>query len=105
MLSAMLPMVKMYASNYSKWNSLLVHNTYPFYEIVVVGKNALPLVQSLNREYITNALVIGSTFENKLSLFKGRYIDDSTFIYVCQNSTCKLPVATVEEVMAQLENF
>lgn len=105
MLSAMVPMVKMYASNYSKWNSLLLHNTYPFYEIVVVGKNALPLVRSLNQEYITNALVIGSTFENDLPLFEGRYVDDNTFIYVCQNSTCKLPVTTVEEAMAQLEKF
>ena len=105
MLSAMVPMVKMYASNYSKWNSLVIHNTYPFYEIVVVGKNALPLIQSLNQEYIANALVIGSTLESELPLFKGRYIDDNTFIYVCQNSTCKLPVATVEEAMAQLEKF
>lgn len=105
MLSAMVPMVKMYAPNYAKWNSLLVHNTYPFYEIVVVGENALPLVQSLNQKYMANALVVGSTSKNNLPLFKGRYIDGNTFIYVCQNSTCKLPVATVEEAMVQLEKF
>ena len=71
----------------------------------MVGKNALPLVNALNQDYIPNALIVGSTANNNLPLFEGRYVDENTFIYVCQNSTCKLPVTTVEEAIVQLENY
>ena len=40
-----------------------------------------------------------------MPLFKGRYADDGTYIYVCQDHTCKLPVATTKEALEQLKNF
>lgn len=105
MLSAMVPILTENASSYSKWNSLLLHTAYPYYEIAVVGKNAAPLVKSLNGNYVPNTLVVGSTSESKLPLFEDRYFDDGTFIYVCKNTTCKLPVETVEGALKQLKNF
>ncbi len=105
MLSAMIPSVGESAPSYSKWNTLLLHNTYPFYEIAVVGKSALPLVNNLNQKPIPNTLIVGSLSKSDLPLFKDRYKEDSTFIYVCQNSTCKLPVKTVDEAMVQLRDF
>ncbi|MDT7830414.1 thioredoxin domain-containing protein [Pricia sp. S334] len=105
MLSAMLPMITEHAPSYSKWNALLLHTAYPYYEVAVVGKKAGPLVADLLRNYVPNTLVIGSTAESDLPLFKDRYFDDGTFIYVCRNTTCKLPVETVERALAQLKNF
>jgi len=105
MLSSMVPAIIENASSYSKWNSLLLNTTYPYYEIAVVGKNAPTLMAEVNKHYITNALIVGSTAKSELPLFKGRYSDDDTLIYVCQNTTCKLPVETVEEALQQLENF
>ena len=105
MLATMAPMIESSAPSYAKWNSLLLQHSYPFFEIAVVGKNALPLVNALNQDYIPNALIVGSTANNNLPLFEGRYVDENTFIYVCQNSTCKLPVTTVEEAIVQLENY
>ncbi|WP_282160947.1 thioredoxin domain-containing protein [Ulvibacterium marinum] len=105
MLSSMMPSVGESAASYSKWNTLLLHNTFPYYEIAVVGKNALPLVNNLNQKSIPNTLVVGSLSESDLPLFKDRYKEDGTFVYVCQNSTCKLPVKTVDEAMVQLRDF
>ncbi|MEO0528184.1 MAG: thioredoxin domain-containing protein, partial [Bacteroidota bacterium] len=105
MLSSMIPSVKEYPQNYSEWNTLFLNTAYPYYEIAVVGENALPLVKELNKKYIPNILLVGSLVESGLPLFKGRYVDESTYIYVCQNGTCKLPVETIEEVTAQLESF
>jgi|GEM_PF-5146797 len=48
---------------------------------------------------------IGRGASIELPLFKGRYADDGTYIYVCQDHTCKLPVATTQEALEQLENF
>lgn len=105
MLSALIPMVTEQAASYSKWNSLLLETAYPFYEVAVVGKNASPLIKSLHQNYVPNTLVVGSTSESDLPLFEDRYFNDGTFIYVCKNTTCKLPVETVESALKQLENF
>ena len=105
MLSAMVPAVTQQAASYSKWNALLLQTAYPFYEVAVVGKNAGPLIKDLYQNYEPNTLVVGTTSENESPLFKDRYFDDGTFIYVCKNTTCKLPVETVERALEQLRNF
>ena len=105
MLSVMIPALTESAPSYSKWNSLLLNTTYPYYEIAVVGKNAEPLVKQLHQNYLPNTLVVGSTFASSLPLFEDRYFDDGTFIYVCKNTTCKMPVETVEKALNQLRNF
>jgi uncharacterized protein YyaL (SSP411 family) len=105
MLSAMVPAITESAPSYSQWNSLLLHTAYSYYEVAVVGKNAEPLVKELHRNYVPNTLVVGTTSESDLPLFEDRYFDDVTFIYVCRNTTCKLPVETVDRALEQLENF
>ncbi|MBU2903216.1 MULTISPECIES: hypothetical protein [Arenibacter] len=52
-----------------------------------------------------NTLIVGSNKDSEMPLFKGRYADDGTYIYVCQDHTCKLPVATTKEALEQLKNF
>ena len=105
MLSAMVPMITEHAPSYSKWNALLLNTAYPYYEIAVVGKDAEPLRKDLHQNYVPNTLVVGSTSESDLPLFKDRYFDDGTFIYVCKNTTCKLPVESVDKALEQLKNF
>lgn len=105
MLSSMVPLVSEHAQSYSKWNALLQNIALPYFEIAVVGKNAPALVQKINKMNLSNALVVGSVTASELPLFKGRYVEDETFIYVCQDATCKLPVETVEEALVQMDNF
>lgn len=105
MLAAMVPMITEHAPSYSKWNALLLNTAYPYYEIAVVGKNAEPLLKKLHQNYVPNTMVVGSISESDLPLFEDRYFDDGTFIYVCKNTTCKLPVETVEKALDQLRNF
>ena len=105
MLSAMVPMIRESASNYSKWNTLLLQNTFPYFEVAVVGDASNSLVASLNEKHLPNTLVVGSTINSGLPLFKDRYIEGDTYIYVCQNTTCKLPVKTVRQAIQQMANF
>lgn len=105
MLTTLLPLVTEYTDGYAHWGSLLLNVTQPYYEIVVVGKNAKELMKQLRAQHLPNTLIIGSTSESEAPLFKDRYFEDTTYIYVCQNSTCKLPVKTVKEALVQLKNF
>ena len=105
MLTTLLPLVTEYTDGYAHWGSLLSNVTHPYFEIVVVGSDAKQLTTELQKKHIPNALIVGSTVESDSPLFKDRYFEEETFIYVCQNSTCKLPVKTVEDAVKQMKNF
>lgn len=105
MLTTMLPRVTQFPNGYAHWNSLLSNLAYPFFEVAVVGEDAQQLIQQLQERQLANALIVGSVSESESPLFKDRYFEGDTYIYVCQNSTCKLPVKTVEEAIVQMENF
>ncbi len=94
-----------HAVSYGAWGSLLLQQAYPFYEIVVVGNNAKQLLSEIHETYIVNSIIVGSTVESDISLFKDRFNEDKTFIYVCQNNTCKLPVKTVSNAFEQMKSF
>ena len=105
MLSALVPAVTERPPSYAKWNALLLKSVYPFYEVAVVGKNAEPLIKQLHQNYVPNTLVVGTVSDSESPLFEDRFFDDGTFIYVCKNTTCKLPVETVPRALEQLRNF
>ena len=105
MLAAIVPFIKSSPANYTVWNTLLLHNTYPYFEIAVVGMEAETMIKTLNLQYIPNVLIVGSTKKSDSPLFMDRYVAEETLIYVCVENTCKLPVTTVTDALLQLETF
>ncbi len=93
------------AQNYGQWGSLLLNEAYPYFEIVVVGPDAGKLIDELNTYFIPNAVVVGSEVPDESPLFQGRFMNQRTFVYICQNKTCKLPVQTVEDAIGQLSDL
>ena len=91
------------ASNYTEWGSLLLQTTYPYYEIAVVGNKALEKAEDLHTYYLPNTLIVASNVESDLPLFAKRYFEDDTYIFVCQNNTCKLPTTSVNDAIGQLD--
>ena len=93
---------KKYAGGYSNWLSLSMNIALPFYEIVIVGDNANELLKEIKTHYILNAVIAATETKIDSGLFKSRWVDGETLIYVCENQTCQLPVKTVEEAMSIL---
>ena len=91
--------------NYSQWNRLGLQMLYPFFEIAVVGAAAKETSPEIQKEYLPNALVVQSPTDSDLPLFKGRFADGETYIYVCRDNTCKLPVQTTEAALEQLASW
>lgn len=105
MLQAIVPYAKENPTAFSNWNSLLLNTTSPFYEVAVVGKDAQTKLLSLGKIHNPNSLIVGSTKPSNSPLFKNRFVDAETYIYVCRDNTCKLPVKTAEEAVKQLSSF
>ena len=90
-----------YGPGYSNWGILMLHHSYPFYEVALSGQKVSSLASDLNTYYLPNKLVLGAEGESSLALMEGK-ISNKTMIYVCVNKACKLPVSTVNEAVKQI---
>ena len=102
MLNNMRPDFEDYGYNHSHWLNLMLNFTNPFYEIAVVGENAKEKIKELNQYYLPNTVITGSKQESHLPLFKNRYVEGETFVYVCVNNACKLPVTTINLALKEI---
>jgi uncharacterized protein YyaL (SSP411 family) len=78
-------------------------------EIVIVGKGEVrrQMLESLYSQYMPNKVVaMSDDGSDDLPLFEGRKPkDDMVHAYVCENSTCKMPVTTVHEFEHRLREL
>jgi hypothetical protein len=88
-----------YPSGYSNWTQLMLDMTGTHFEVAIVGENALNLLKELQKNYLPQVVFCAGTSENELPLLANRFVAGKTLIYICQNSSCQLPVHTVEEAL------
>ena len=98
----MLEYVRQYGTYYSNWALLLNMNLHKPNEIAIVGKDYEKLRKEMMSRFIPNAIYLGGKNEGSLALLEGKLVDGDTYIYVCQNRICKLPVQEVDEAMKLL---
>jgi uncharacterized protein YyaL (SSP411 family) len=73
--------------------------------VVVVGNNASEKIKEINQYYIPNKLIAASEKESMGYLLEGRYVEGETYIYICVNNTCKLPVKETKQAIESIKNF
>lgn len=73
------------------WLEVAINQTYPFYELGIVGDNYMAEMEKLNKLFLPNSILFGGKGESNLELIKDRYIVGKTLFYVCENGTCQLP--------------
>ena len=95
--------IELYPSGFSNWMNLILNINKNFYEIAVVGDKAIEKIKELNENYLPNKIIIGSLESNPLPLLKNRFVEGETYIYVCVNKACKMPVKTVKEALKLIE--
>ncbi|WP_139920059.1 thioredoxin domain-containing protein [Hymenobacter sp. DG01] len=87
----------------ANWALLYTALLRPSAEIAIVGPQAEQFRQELSRHYLPNAVIAGSVGASSLPLLQGRTARNAqTTIYVCFNRTCRQPVHSVAEALAQL---
>ena len=89
-------------SAYSNWLNLYLNYSNPYYEVAVSGANAREKVKELNSNYLPNILIAGAIAESDIPIMKNRFIEDETYIYVCVDGSCKLPVTNTKQAVNQL---
>lgn len=95
--------IAQYPAGYSNWLQLMSDFASDYYEIAVSGADAIIKLKEINQTYIPNKLIAGAIGDSEIPLMEGRFNDDETFIYICVDGSCKLPVTEVETAIGQLK--
>ncbi|MEO0469724.1 MAG: thioredoxin domain-containing protein [Bacteroidota bacterium] len=91
------------AAYYANWGMLLYWLADTPYEVAVVGEKAEAFRADLAKRFLPNVFLIGGKTEGKLSLLENKLVRGATFIYVCQEKVCQLPVEEVDKALAQMK--
>ncbi len=89
-------------SGYTNWLVLYLNYASPYYEVAISGPEAHSKLKELGNSYLPNILISGSNKNSDLPLLQNKFIADETFIYVCVNGTCKLPVNDTNKALEQI---
>ena len=103
MLHNILPKIARYAPGYYQWLNDMLDYIGPFYEIAITGKQAKSKSKALFHYYIPNKIVALSTKPSEMPLLKDRFVPDDTYIYLCVNNTCQLPVTEIKEIVKNIK--
>lgn len=103
MLRGVKTSVEQYPNSFARWANALLYQSYPYYEIALVGQQATAKAIHLQQSFIPNAVVMASaTASEDWPLLAGRGTGGDTNIYVCQEYACKRPVDTVAAALELL---
>lgn len=102
MLQNVKPSISQGPSWYSNWLELALYQSYPFYEVAIVGNDAEAKRKELEQYYHPNKMMVGGKTENGLPLLENRLVKGDTRIYVCVDKACQMPCNKVESALKQL---
>ncbi|MCB0482167.1 MAG: thioredoxin domain-containing protein [Flavobacteriales bacterium] len=91
-----------YPSGYSNWGILYLSQVHPFYEVAIVGQDWSAKSASFSEKYIPNKILLGSAKSSQIPLLQDKYVEGETYIYVCENKACQLPVTKVQDAIKQI---
>jgi uncharacterized protein YyaL (SSP411 family) len=87
---------------YSNWLQLYLNYSNPYYEVAISGSNAIRKLKELDSHYLPNILIAGAMVDSDLPILKNRFNINDTYIYVCVDGSCKLPVTDTKSAVGQL---
>ncbi len=88
-----------YAWYHAGWAKVACDLAYPVLEVAISGSSAREKVLELESHFLPHLLICASPVESFLPLLENRFKPGETWLYVCENRSCKLPVTSTEAVL------
>ena len=92
-----------FPASYTNWLILSGEMDLVFYTIIVVGKKSKEFSREILSYNFSNILVINSEKENNLEIFRNKYVENETKIYICGIDKCYLSVDFPKEVIEYIK--
>lgn len=90
--------------NFSNWLRIFQREVSPQRTIVTTGLEAINWKKKLVKHKNWSDVLLVSTIESELPIFKGRFSSKQTRTFVCENKTCGLPLEQLEEAISYIND-
>ncbi|MCI4670320.1 MAG: thioredoxin domain-containing protein [Bacteroidia bacterium] len=87
---------------FANYGVLMNRFVYPPYEVAIVGPESKEKLAAWNREFHAGVYLLGGNDEGSIPLLENKLIPGETYIYVCKDKVCKLPVKEVSKAFGLL---
>ncbi len=104
-LKNVLFLIERYPPGYYYWLKVLLKKLGNFYEIAVVGRQADIKAKEFFKYYLPNKILAFTTRKSSMPLFKNRWVEGRTYIYLCENKSCQVPEEKVEKVLSKINVY
>ena len=103
MLAAMAGSLERYPSSFGTWLEAALLHALPPRELVITGPGATAAAREIPSRYRPGLLIVATeTAREDVPLLRNRYLDETLRFFVCENQTCRLPVSSLTEALAQM---
>jgi uncharacterized protein YyaL (SSP411 family) len=99
LLKSVIKEIEQYGAGYSNWAILLLQKVQPQTEVVIVGKNVNEKLLALYKRTPPNVIFALSSEPSDLAIFKNRYENGKTNLFICKNHSCLLPTENINEAL------
>lgn len=103
MLKNVLEQLENHPRGFGNWLDLLLNFKFDFYEIIMAGNDIHSLSKNLNKNYLPQTIIAGTEQPDEKDIFKNRFQEGETLIYICKNNVCRQPVRFIEEILKQIK--
>jgi uncharacterized protein YyaL (SSP411 family) len=91
-----------YPSAFSNWLNVLLNYSEQNKELAICGEKAFDYLAQINQKYLPNIILAGTNSDSKLPFLESRFVENQTLFYWCQNKTCDIPTADIEEIINKI---
>ena len=103
MLTDVWPQVKRNGISFANWARLLLRRVYSFYTVVITGPGSDRLTKEISSMFLPSITIASTSVDTgEIPLFSNRVRQGGTWIYVCSNGRCRLPVRELSRAVEQI---
>ncbi len=90
---------------HAHWAAVALLQSEPFYEVVITGREAQVLGDRFRQDFLPGTVTAQTDSpQDDHLLFKGRFCEDETLIYICRDKSCSLPYGKAEEALQHIRD-
>jgi len=101
MLTNIYDQMPQYGSGYSNWAMLALNFNLPFYELAIMGDNALSQREEMGKHYAPNMVIAGGN-EGNIPFLEDKPRKEEVLFYVCEGYVCKAPLKGLDVVLEEM---
>jgi uncharacterized protein YyaL (SSP411 family) len=92
-----------YPSAFSNWLDCFLNYDLAATELAICSKDAIDYARELNKIYLPQLLIAGTTQKSSLPFLENRFVADESLFYLCKNRSCQLPSSNFVTIFTELK--